>query len=164
MPAWLTVRLRLARSELTRLAATDPLTGLANRRRWDEELAASMARGEAPAVLLADLDHFKRFNDEHGHVTGDEMLVAFARAIEEVSPGGGVAARWGGEEFAVLLRDPASAPQVAEKLRGSVPLGQTSSIGLAHQRPGETLGELMRRADAALYRAKEGGRDRVVAA
>lgn len=164
MPTWLTVRLRHARAELARLAATDPLTGLANRRHWDEQVSGRMAGAEAPVVLLVDLDHFKRFNDEHGHLAGDDMLVAFGRVIEQSIAPGDLAARWGGEEFAVALRDLARAHEVAEQIRRRVPLGQTCSIGLVSHQPGDSLSELMSRADHALYQAKAGGRDRVVAA
>lgn len=164
MPAWLTVRLRHARAELARLAATDPLTGLANRRHWDEQVSELMSRSEAPAVLLVDLDHFKRFNDEHGHLAGDEMLIAFAQVIEQSIAAGDLAARWGGEEFAVAVRDLARAHEVAEQIRRRVPLGQTCSIGLVRHHPGDSLTKLMTRADHALYQAKSTGRDRVVAA
>lgn len=164
LPAWLTANLRAARIDLERLAATDPLTGLANRRYWDEHLAQVLEQGPATAVLLVDLDHFKRFNDDHGHLAGDEMLIAFARMIEQATPVGDVASRWGGEEFALALRDARRAPQVAEEIRRSVPLGQTCSIGLVTHLPGESPRELMHRADEALYQAKSNGRDRVVAA
>jgi len=164
LPAWLTVKLRFARAELARLAATDPLTGLANRRYWDEHLSGLLERGPKAVVLLMDLDHFKRFNDEHGHLAGDELLIAFARMIEQVVPAGEICARWGGEEFAVVLRHGAYAEQVAENIRRNVPLGQTCSIGLVTHRSGEDATALIHRADQALYLAKAGGRDRVVAA
>jgi len=164
LPAWLTVKLRLARIELTRLAATDALTGIANRRYWDEQLAGLLQHGPKPVVLLVDLDHFKQFNDEHGHLAGDELLIAFARLIEQATPAGDVCARWGGEEFAVMLRHEAQAEQVAERIRRGVPLEQTCSIGLVAYQPGEDPTALMHRADEALYLAKTGGRDRIVAA
>ena len=164
LPAWLQARLRTAQGELERLAATDPLTGLANRRYWDAQLSRTLARGTGTAVLLVDLDHFKRYNDDHGHLAGDEMLIAFARVIESVTPAGDVSARWGGEEFALAVRDVDRAAQVAERIRRTVPYGQTCSIGLVAHRVGESLTELMHRADEALYLAKTGGRDRVVVA
>lgn len=164
LPAWLTVKLRFARSELARLAATDPLTGLANRRYWDERITALLADGPRPAVLLVDLDHFKRFNDEYGHLAGDDMLIAFAEVITKVTPRGDVCARWGGEEFAVLVHEATLAEQVAEHIRREVPLGQTCSIGLVTHRRGEDVATLMRRADEALYQAKVRGRDRIVVA
>ncbi|WP_026146046.1 GGDEF domain-containing protein [Nocardioides sp. Iso805N] len=164
LPAWLNDKLRSARADLERLAATDPLTGLANRRYWDAQLGRMLADHVPVAVLLVDLDHFKRFNDAHGHLAGDEMLIAFARVIEQVVPAGDVCARWGGEEFALALYDIDAAPQIAERIRRGVPLGQTCSIGLVVHRAGETLTDLMHRTDEALYRAKTAGRDRVVAA
>lgn len=164
LPAWLNDKLRSARADLERLAATDPLTGLANRRYWDAQLGRMLAADVPVAVLLVDLDHFKRFNDAHGHLAGDEMLIAFARVIEQIVPTGDVCARWGGEEFALALYDVDTAAQIAERIRHGVPLGQTCSIGLVVHRAGETLTDLMHRTDEALYRAKTAGRDRVVAA
>jgi len=163
-PAWLADHLRAARSETERLAATDPLTGLANRRSWDERLPQVLQDGPSGVVLLIDLDHFKSFNDAHGHLAGDEMLVAFARAIEDAIPETAIAARWGGEEFAVAVGDRVEARAVADAIRASVPLEQTCSIGMAEHRPGETTVELIQRADDALYTAKSNGRDRIVAA
>lgn len=164
LPAWLNAKLSSARADLERLAATDPLTGLANRRYWDAQVGRMLGQRTSFAVLLVDLDHFKLFNDAHGHLAGDEMLIAFARVIDENAPEAAVRARWGGEEFALAVQDVAEAPQIAERIRRAVPLGQTCSIGLVAQRPGETLPGLMLRADEALYQAKSAGRDRVVAA
>jgi diguanylate cyclase (GGDEF)-like protein len=163
-PAWLADDLRAARIETERLAATDPLTGLANRRHWDEQLPKVLESGPSGVVLLIDLDHFKRFNDAYGHLAGDDMLVAFARAIEDALPESAIAARWGGEEFAVAVADRVDARAAADAIRASVPLAQTCSIGMAEHRPGETTVELIQRADDALYAAKSNGRDRVVAA
>jgi diguanylate cyclase (GGDEF)-like protein len=164
IPAWLTASLREARTEMERLAATDPLTGLANRRYWDEQLPQLLERNPFSVVLLIDLDHFKAFNDTHGHLAGDEMLIAFAQSIRRAMPAGDIASRWGGEEFALAVRDGVQARIVADEIRNNVPLGQTCSIGLAEHRPGEPVLELLRRADEALYAAKDGGRDRIVAA
>ena len=164
IPAWLTASLRVARTETERLAATDPLTGLANRRYWNEHLPRLLASNPFCVVLLIDLDHFKAFNDTHGHLAGDEMLIAFARAIQKSLPAGDIAARWGGEEFALAVRDGLQARLVADEIRRNVPLEQTCSIGMAEHRPGEPVLEVVRRADEALYAAKEAGRDRVVAA
>jgi diguanylate cyclase (GGDEF)-like protein len=164
LPAWLTHNLRSARAEMARLAATDPLTGLANRRSWDERLPTMLAAHASGVVVLIDLDHFKAFNDAHGHLAGDEMLVSFARSIEAAMPADGIAARWGGEEFALALRDAVEARLVADEIRRTVPRAQTCSVGLAEHRPGETMAELVKRADEALYAAKHGGRDRIVAA
>ncbi|MCA1983826.1 GGDEF domain-containing protein [Nocardioides nematodiphilus] len=163
-PAWLAGDLRAARTETERLAATDPLTGLANRRHWDERLPQVLEAGPSGVVLLIDLDHFKHFNDAHGHLAGDDMLVAFARTIEDALPETALAARWGGEEFAVAVGDRVEARAVADAIRASVPLAQTCSIGMAEHRPGEATVELIQRADDALYAAKSHGRDRIVAA
>jgi diguanylate cyclase (GGDEF)-like protein len=163
-PAWLTADLRAARAEMERLATTDPLTGLANRRRWDEELTRLLDEHFAAVVLLVDLDHFKRYNDAHGHLAGDAMLMEFARTVEAALPEGTIVARWGGEEFAVAARDRLEARAIAEQILASVPAGQTCSIGMAEHRAGETPMELVHRADVALYAAKTGGRARMVAA
>lgn len=163
LPAWLVYRLGRAHADMGRLASTDALTGLANRRVWEDRLAMVLATTPGAAVLLVDLDRFKDYNDHHGHLAGDELLVEFSRVLAELAPEGDVAARWGGEEFAMTLHDPQIAMAVAEQLRCGVPAGQTCSIGLAVARPGESADSIMRRADAALYQAKREGRDRVVA-
>lgn len=166
---------------LRELTQRDPLTGLYNRRAFDQELTRQQRQqrpdGERQtglALLLADLDHFKRVNDTHGHVVGDQMLVHVARLLREGARSTDTVARLGGEEFAIVMADttPESAAVAAERLRAllaatplqiegsSVPI--TVSIGLAVGALGETgATPLLRRADAALYRAKAGGRDRV---
>jgi diguanylate cyclase (GGDEF)-like protein len=163
LPAWLVFRLGRAHADMGRLASTDSLTGLANRRMWEDRLAMVLDTTDGAAVLLVDLDRFKDYNDQYGHLAGDELLVQFARVLAELAPEGDVAARWGGEEFAMTLHDADTATSVAERLRRSVPAGQTCSIGLAVARPGESADSIMRRADAALYQAKRDGRDRIVA-
>ncbi|MEJ5946646.1 diguanylate cyclase [Pseudokineococcus basanitobsidens] len=158
---------------LRRLAAAadrDPLTGLANRRRWDERTAAEVARatrsGEPLALAIVDLDHFKRYNDSHGHLAGDELLRVFACAAQTHLRDGDVLARWGGEEFALALPgctvDEAAA--VARRVHASVPSGQTCTVGVAAWQPGDTVEAVMRRADRALYEGKAQGRDRTVVA
>jgi diguanylate cyclase (GGDEF)-like protein/PAS domain S-box-containing protein len=151
-------------------ARTDQLTGLANRRTWDEELPRELARaartGQPLALAIIDLDRFKAYNDAHGHPAGDRLLRSVAAAWTERLRLTDILARYGGEEFAVLLPgcDPAAAERVAETLRSAVPGPETCSIGLVTwdgEEPGEVL---FARADTALYRAKDGGRDRVVAA
>jgi diguanylate cyclase (GGDEF)-like protein len=116
-------------------------------------------------VLLVDLDHFKAFNDRHGHLVGDELLVSFARRLKLGLPAGAFAARWGGEEFAIALPDTTrdQAVSVAERIKAAVPMQQTCSVGVAVARPGEAEGSVLARADAALYAAKRSGRDRVEA-
>lgn len=161
------------------LASTDSLTGLPNRRYFDEftELLAKRRRAnDAVAILMIDIDRFKRVNDDHGHAVGDEVLRAVARAILATVRGDDVPARVGGEEFVVLLKNPPpEVPvQVGERVREAVrrldlsPLGVrtiTVSVGVAsgldHVEP---IADIVARADKALLRAKRAGRDRVVAA
>ena len=170
LPAWLTHSLRIARQELVQLAATDPLTGLANRRGWEpvleELLREAHASDSTLHLLVADLDHFKAYNDRYGHSAGDDFLREFARALVIVTPAHALVARWGGEEFVVALPGAThpTALQTAERIRTSVPDGQSCSIGLTTASPDDTPQTLLSRADAALYRAKDDGRDRVVIA
>jgi diguanylate cyclase (GGDEF)-like protein/PAS domain S-box-containing protein len=148
------------------MARTDELTGLANRRAWDEELRREIARcrreGGRFTVALLDLDRFKDYNDTHGHQAGDELLREAAvrwRAGLRVSD---FLARYGGEEFALLLPGcpPADAQPVVERVRTATPRGQTCSAGIASWDGEESAESLVRRADGALYEAKECGRDR----
>ncbi|MEZ0491104.1 diguanylate cyclase domain-containing protein [Kineococcus sp. TBRC 1896] len=153
---------------LAEAAERDTLTGLANRRRWDEVIATEVARaartGEPLSVAVIDLDHFKRYNDTHGHLGGDVLLREFADAalacLREVD----VIARWGGEEFVVALPGCAAedAVTVADRIRAVVPRGQSCTIGVARWRPGLLAQDVVRLADAALYAGKEQGRDRTV--
>jgi diguanylate cyclase (GGDEF)-like protein len=162
-------------------ANTDPRTGLANSRAFDhafEQTLAGRSAQEAVSVLMIDLDHFKLFNDRHGHPAGDEALRSFAGVLRSCMRDGDVAARYGGEEFAVLLpgvnRD--EAVMVAERIRArtestiiSLAPGITDritvSVGIASA-PEQGLERiaLLRLADEALYRAKEGGRNRIATA
>jgi diguanylate cyclase (GGDEF)-like protein/PAS domain S-box-containing protein len=155
---------------LEEMARTDPVTGLPNRRAWDEELALALARarrhGHPLALGLVDLDRFKHYNDAHGHPAGDALLGEAAarwRASLRVTD---FLARYGGEEFAVLLPDcpPGQVAGLLERLRSATPGGQTVSVGVAHWDGFEAPAALVARADAALYVAKERGRDRLVAA
>jgi len=165
LPAWLTERLTSAQDRLAELAQTDPLTGLANRRAWQDNLV-HLLNGESTAVMLIDLDHFKLYNDAHGHLAGDDLLVQFAALLRGAVRDGDLVARWGGEEFAVAVPNAGleTAHAVARRILAAVPLGQSCSIGLTAYRPGESDDALMSRADEALYRAKDDGRNRVVAA
>jgi diguanylate cyclase (GGDEF)-like protein len=160
-------------------ASTDALTGLPNRRYFDE-FCGLMARrrrsGDAVGVLMIDIDRFKALNDRHGHGTGDEVLRAVGAAIVAAVREDDVPARYGGEEFVVLLRNPSPeiAYEVGERVRasvGAIDLGRfgvkgvSVSVGVAVARHADQpIDELIAEADRALYRAKRGGRDRVVAA
>jgi diguanylate cyclase (GGDEF)-like protein len=164
-----------------RQAVTDELTGLVNRRRFmsalDGEVARVARHGGSLSVVLADLDDFKLVNDQHGHAVGDEFLAAFASALRAAVRDIDVAARLGGEEFGILLTETEvpGAIAVAERLRAAVNaaplelseglrLPVSASFGVAQHRAGEQPSELLRRADAALYRAKAAGKNRVDAA
>jgi len=155
------------RARLEGLATTDPMTALCNRRGWQErvnDLAALCGRtGQPLALALADLDHFKAYNDAHGHQAGDLLLQAFARVATALLRDVDVIARWGGEEFAIALPgcDAETARVALDRLRTSVPGGQTCSVGLATWNGEEPVTACLARADAALYRAKASGRDRV---
>jgi diguanylate cyclase (GGDEF)-like protein len=149
------------------LSRTDELTGLPNRRAWGAELPAAVERarrdGAGLAVAMLDLDHFKRFNDEYGHPAGDRLLKSAAAAWSEQLRGTDQLARYGGEEFIALLPGARAdeSVQVLRRLMAATPLGQTFSAGLAQWDGVETSDELVARADAALYTAKRGGRNRV---
>jgi diguanylate cyclase (GGDEF)-like protein len=150
-------------------ARLDSLTGLVNRREWtpslDRELKRARRSHEPLSLVLLDIDHFKKYNDRHGHPAGDRLLAdaagAWAEQLREVD----VLARLGGEEFAALLPDCDidGAMQVAERLRATMPHGQSCSLGVCVWDEQATADELYAAADRALYRAKEGGRNRVVA-
>ena len=159
----------------------DPLTTLANRRSFDATLRASVVRaqafGEPLALLMADIDHFKRFNDTFGHLTGDQVLRLVAQALKLSIKGADLAARYGGEEFAIILPQTRldGARALGEQIRQTVMskelvkrstgenLGKvTISVGVACYRPGDDPGILIERADRCLYAAKRAGRNRVV--
>jgi diguanylate cyclase (GGDEF)-like protein/PAS domain S-box-containing protein len=155
---------------LDAMARTDQLTGLVNRRGWDEGLPKELSRaqrGEQPlCVALLDLDAFKDFNDRHGHLAGDQALAELASRWAPKLRSTDLLARYGGEEFAIAL--PAVSIEHAmgalERLRALVPEDLTCSGGVAQWDGMESPEELLGRADAALYEAKRAGRDRVVAA
>jgi diguanylate cyclase (GGDEF)-like protein len=155
-------------AQLAALAHNDMLTGIPNRRAWELELPRDMARvrrhGGRLCVALLDLDHFKRFNDQHGHQGGDRLLKEATAAWRTRIRSTDLLARYGGEEFAVLLRDcaPSEAVGVLEDLRAVTPLGQTFSAGVAEWDGQESPERLVGRADVGLYEAKRAGRDRIV--
>ncbi|MEO9243360.1 diguanylate cyclase [Pseudomonas inefficax] len=158
-------------------ALLDPLTGLPNRAAWSERVEREMlewqAHGGHLAMAILDLDHFKRINDSYGHLAGDKVLKIVADQLRKRLRSGDFIARFGGEEFVLLLpqTSPAAAAQIAEVLRATVEAcpfhfkGErvviTTSIGLGAFRLGERGDQVLKRADAALYRAKESGRNRV---
>ena len=161
---------------LHELARTDPLTGLRNRRAFDDSLGleiAAVERTRSPlSLLVLDVDHFKQINDSFGHDAGDKVLRSIAQVLSGCVRIIDIVARVGGEEFAVILphTDAQGAHEVAQRMRVAVAqaswLGQptTISIGAASLRAAETADSLFARADAALYAAKKSGRNRVVAA
>lgn len=157
-------------AQVEALARTDALTGLPNRRAWDEHVEAELERarrhGDPLTLAMVDLDHFKRFNDAHGHVAGDELLAEVADVWRGALRAGDVLARYGGEEFAVLLPGCTTDEAVVllERLRAATPRGETCSVGMATCEPGDSAATLGARADAALYEAKRAGRDRVAVA
>jgi diguanylate cyclase (GGDEF)-like protein len=165
--------------EVRRQATTDELTSLVNRRRFIEALETELERArlfETPlSVVLADLDDFKRINDHHGHHGGDQALSSFGKLLREQVRDFDVAARLGGEEFAILLPQTTAdaAAVVASRIRDAlastrVPVSETeevrltASFGIAESSSGRSADELLRRADDALYAAKRAGKDRVV--
>ncbi|WP_337061795.1 GGDEF domain-containing protein [Kineococcus sp. G2] len=167
----LLTRVQQQSEQLAALARTDALTGLPNRRSGDAELhrlqQAALAGGQPLSVALLDLDRFKSFNDTFGHPAGDRLLSEAAAAWTGGLAGtGGVLARWGGEEFLVLLpeHDLDAAAAAVGRLRPCTPLGQTFSAGVAEWDRAEPLAALVARVDEALYEAKHAGRDRVVPA
>lgn len=163
--------------ELERAALHDALTGLLNRRQFyqltEQGQMQHLTLAQDYSLLLINTDRFKSINDLYGHLKGDEVLCELARNLESCARKGDLVFRWGGEEFVLLLpRTPLeTALQLAESIRASVAkIGLpglprfTVSIGVAHREPNESIDELFKRMDAALYRAKNDGRNRVLAA
>ena len=172
--------LQAALGTIRQLATVDELTALANRRHMNEVLTAEEKRVNATngavCIALLDIDLFKSFNDRFGHAFGDQVLRSFADAARQELRAADVLARWGGEEFLLLLPDTAlpeaqlvlqrmadrfresGVPGMAERLR------ITFSAGVVERRSGEPFAEAISRADHAMYRAKSDGRDRIVTA
>lgn len=165
-----------ANRRLERLALRDPLTGAYNRYRIEQTLDAELSAAERYArdcaLLLFDVDHFKRVNDGHGHEVGDRVLIALTEAIGSALRGCDYLGRWGGEEFVVVASSTplSEACRLAERLRALIagleidgyPESVTVSVGVAAWRPGDDRKSLVARADRAMYRAKRQGRNRVV--
>lgn len=179
-----TAELRIA-AKLRGLAQSDPLTGLPNRRHFEEQaaqiLTAAGAAEDAVALLMVDVDHFKQINDTHGHPVGDAVLKAVASRCSEILRDGDLFARFGGEEFIGLLTITTEheAAVIAERLRhaiagtpvliGQLAITVTASVGAATRKmttstSSEVLESVIESADAALYRAKQSGRNRVIIA
>jgi diguanylate cyclase (GGDEF)-like protein/PAS domain S-box-containing protein len=157
-------------TEVAALARSDALTGLPNRRGLDEQLPREMARARRAeselCLAIVDMDHFKVYNDAHGHLAGDTLLRDCAVAWDSELRGEDTLVRFGGEEFLVVLPDCPleQAAEIVERLRAATPDGQTCSAGVACWDYAETAVDLVDRADSALYRAKAAGRDQLVRA
>jgi diguanylate cyclase (GGDEF)-like protein len=168
-------KVELRTHELHHLTETDPLTGLLNRRgmtdRFEKEIARQARSGQGLCLILLDLDHFKQINDTYGHSAGDLALCEVSRVIQSTMRSYDHAARWGGEEFLILLPDCGDIDMmtIAERLRSGVSalqiqagessFGFTVSIGVHHPRSPQTLDTMLQKVDAALYAAKDGGRN-----
>ena len=168
-------RLQQQESKIRELMLTDPLTGIANRRYLDERMSMEMERvgryGQSLAVIMTDLDYFKRFNDTYGHLKGDDVLKTFAHVMQETLRATDFVARFGGEEFMIVMPETTSegAIHLAERIRESmqeksiVGIGEkvTASFGVTMMHKDEKPTQIFMRADRALYRSKESGRNQV---
>jgi len=172
-------QLKRDKAEIRRLMLTDPLTGAANRRSFNEHCCdqiAGLDRGEQSragelALIMADIDHFKLVNDRYGHEAGDKALIVFVETMRERTRDDDLVVRLGGEEFCILLPSSSAeeAVQVAERIRAAfcetaiagIDTKLSSSFGVACWRPGQDVDALLRAADRALYGAKHNGRNRV---
>jgi len=162
-------------------AMTDALTGIANRKYFDiflrQVTAQAMENGDDLCLAFGDIDHFKKFNDNYGHQTGDQVLKLVGMILTQATEGDATPARYGGEEFAIILpgveldwaadfadkvRTTVASKRIRKKSTGEDFGNITMSIGVAKFRPGEPLGDLIHRADQCLYHAKDSGRNRVV--
>ena len=170
----LLIMMRDTTAEMIARSETDPLSSVLNRRGFEHHVELALLRGGDTAVLIAaDLDHFKAINDSFGHAAGDGVIAHFAAMLVDAAPAGAIVGRIGGEEFAVLIPDAllSEGRLYAEAVRTAfasaqlpvlgIDRGFTASFGVAQRSADDTLFELSRRADAALYRAKASGRNRV---
>jgi diguanylate cyclase (GGDEF)-like protein len=161
---------RRALESATAIALTDPLTGLANRRAWEEELRREVARARRSsqrlALVMLDLDHFKQLNDTQGHQAGDSVLAEAAASWRSAVRTTDFLARYGGDEFAMLLPDCPDeyGATVLERVRTAIPPGFTCSAGIAYWNGDETAESLLARAYAALLEAKRAGRNTAITA
>ena len=174
--------LRAALQQIQQMAMRDHLTGLVNRRQMSELMALELHRcqrsSSPPLLAQLDIDHFKAINDQHGHEAGDQVLVHIGTLLSETCRAQDIVARWGGEEFLLLLpaTDAAAALALAERIRSVVtaqplsthkqetPINATLSLGVTVVQTNEPLASAIARADGALYRSKEQGRNRVTTA
>lgn len=175
--AQINLKLQQREAQITALSLTDPLTNVGNRRLLDESLPREISRavrtGYKFCLAMADIDHFKRVNDSHGHEAGDKVLAAFGDLLRRQTRPTDIVTRFGGEEFVVMMPHTAleQALVVAERMRTELagtliePLTApvTASFGVAELLANEQGNALLHRADQALYKAKQSGRDRVVA-
>jgi two-component system, cell cycle response regulator len=171
------LKLQQREAQILAVSLTDPLTGVGNRRRLEQALAQEISRAERTGgtlcAFMTDLDHFKRVNDTYGHEAGDKVLTAFSDLLRRCTRATDIVARFGGEEFVALMpsTDLTQALAIAERIREAFaalqvePLSDpaTASFGVAELAAGEQGHALMRRADSALYAAKQSGRNRVTA-
>lgn len=169
-------KLESASETIARLARTDELTGLHNRRSFNESFALAMSsarrHGHPLSLISIDLDHFKKVNDTFGHSIGDLVLKEFSNLLKELVRAEDIASRWGGEEFIVLLPNTSreAAAKLAERIRSTferqsssaAPLAVTASFGVVQLQNGDDEDGLIRRVDDALYKAKHEGRNRVI--
>lgn len=169
-----TNKLKIALVELERLASTDKLTGIYNRRKLDEvakhEVERAKRNRQSLSLLILDIDFFKKVNDTWGHPVGDEILSEVSRVVQASIRSTDILARWGGEEFVILAPETSlpDARAIGERIRAAIKAHRfptvehlTASLGVAEYKPGDTLGSLIKRADDALYQAKRAGRDGV---
>lgn len=168
-------KLQQSEAQVRELMLTDPLTGIANRRHLDERMSMELERharlGQPLSVIMADIDWFKRVNDQHGHAMGDTVLEMFACHLATGLRSTDFVARYGGEEFVLLLPNTEIGPalQLAERLReetkglrlGQSGLAVTASFGVTQALPGEGMAQVLARADGAMYQSKAAGRNRV---
>jgi two-component system, cell cycle response regulator len=169
-------KLQQREAQIVAASLTDPLTGVGNRRRLEQALLAETGRAELTgtklSVFMADLDHFKMINDDCGHEAGDKVLMAFGDLLRRNTRATDIVARFGGEEFVVLMpnTDLENARAIADRIRAAFSAAPveslhkrvTASFGVAEMGEGERGDDVLRRADAALYEAKHSGRNRVV--